>query len=129
MPCGEWHDLGVELDAPDRRSSFSSTATGASGVLAVARKPGGGSVIASKWLIHTSCSSGMSACSSDESAVRVRCARPYSPRMPRPTVPPSWGDQLGPVADAEDRHAEVVDRRVELWGALDVHALRAHPTG
>ena len=34
------------------------------------------------------------------------------------------GDELGAVADAEDRHAEVVDRRVERRGTLDVHALR-----
>ena len=35
------------------------------------------------------------------------------------------GDQLGAVADAEDRHAEVVDRRIELRRALHVDALRA----
>ena len=89
MPCGEWTTSGWNCTPQIRRLSFSSTATGASGVLAVARKPGGASVTASKWLIHTSCDSGTSMCSTDDVAVRVRWARPYSPRMPRPTVPPS----------------------------------------
>ena len=35
------------------------------------------------------------------------------------------GDELGAVADAEHRHAEVVDAGVERRRALDVHALRA----
>ena len=35
------------------------------------------------------------------------------------------GDELGAVADAEDRDAEVVDRRVERRRTVDVHALRA----
>src|SRR4051794_28431273 len=33
-------------------------------------------------------------------------------------------DQLGAVADPEDRDAELVDRRVERWRTLHVHALR-----
>ncbi len=33
-------------------------------------------------------------------------------------------DELRPVTDPEDRHAEVVDRRIERRRAVDVHALR-----
>ena len=43
-----------------------------------------------------------------------RSVRPYSPRPVRATSPPScWAMQLGAVADAQDRDAEVVDRRVD----------------
>ena len=83
--------LGIIIEAHDPEAALSvAHATGASFVLAVGVNPGGATVIASKWLIHTSCSSGRSAGNSDESAVRVSRARPYSPAMPRPTVPPSW---------------------------------------
>ena len=92
---------------PGRRPARSSVA-------AVATKPSGTSVMASKWLIHTSWTSGASSGSSSESAVRRSLARPYSPRIPRPTVAAELlGDQLGAVADAEHRDAEVVDGRVE----------------
>ena len=80
-----------------RRSSDSSTATGASSVEAVAVNPAGTSVMASKWLIHTSWTSGASSGSTSDGAVRRSLARPYSPRMPRPTTPPScWATSWAP---------------------------------
>ena len=98
-----------------RRSSCSSTATGASAVLAVTPKPwrglGDRVEVAHPHVVLV----GRRRRAADEGR---RCAsswaRPYSPRIPRPTVPPScWAMQLRAVADAEDRDAEVVDRRIE----------------
>ena len=58
MPCGEWTTSGCHWTPQMRRPSCSIAATGASGVEAVQTKPSGGMVTASKWLIHTSCSTG-----------------------------------------------------------------------
>ena len=99
MPFGVCATSGWYCTAQILRSTDSNAATGASGVDAVATNPAGGTVTASKWLIHTSCSAGMPSCSSEEgpSPVRVRRVRPYSPRMPRPTVPPScWAINWAP---------------------------------
>ena len=98
-PNGECTTSGWYCTPQMRRSGFSSTATGASAVLAVATKPSGTSVTASKWLIHTSCSAGMPSWSSVdvEPSMRVSLARPYSPRSPRPTVPPNcWAMSWAP---------------------------------
>ncbi len=125
---GVWPTSGWYCTAQIFRSTDSKAATGASGVEAVAWKPAGGTVTASKWLIHTSCSAGMPSWSrlDGPAPVRVSRVRPYSPRIPRPTVPAELlCDQLGPVADPQDRDAEVVDPGIERGGALDVHALRA----
>ena len=104
--------------APSRRPARRAWTT-------VHTKPSGGTVTASKWLIHTSCSSGVPTSSAD-SPSRVTLARPYSPRRPRPTVPPScWAMSWCAVADAQDGDAEVVDGGVERRRALDVHAGRA----
>ena len=91
-------------------------AAGASEVLAVARKPGGGSVI------------GVEVAHPHVVLVgHVVVEQPTTPAMrlrSRPAVLAAHaaadlaaellGDQLGAVADAEDRDAEVVDGRVEL---------------
>ncbi len=71
------------------RSMFSITAIGASGVAAVATNPAGSLRTASKWLIHTSLDSPIASGNKLLTAVRVSVARPYSPRPPRSTPPPS----------------------------------------
>ena len=98
IPCGVCTTSGCHCTPQILRSRHSSAATGASGVLAVAVKPGGGTVTASKWLIHTSCSWGRPSSSSlCTPSARVTLARPYSPRRPRPTVPPScWAISCTP---------------------------------
>ena len=82
--------------------------------------------MASKWLIQTSWTSGASSGSRSDG----RVAAQLGPAVLAAHAPPDraaelLGDQLGAVADAEDRHAEVVDGRVERRRALDVDALRA----
>ena len=65
-------------------------ATGAPGEVAVATKPGGTSVMASPWLIHTEDVDGQSGKSGEaELAERDSDVRPYSPWPVRDTVPPS----------------------------------------
>ena len=109
-----------------RRASSSSTATGASSVDAVAVKPVGRSVIASKWLIHTSWTSGASSGSSSDGAVAAQLGPAVLAAHPAADgAAELLGDQLGAVADAEDRDPEVVDRRVERRRTVDVHALRS----
>jgi hypothetical protein len=73
-----------------RRSSDSSTATGASTVLATAVKPSGTAVMESKWLIHTSLDASGAGPSRVEPPWADRVVRPYSPRPVRDTSPPSW---------------------------------------
>ena len=82
-----WTTSGWNCTPWIRRSTCSSTATGASGVLAVTRKPWGGPTIESKWLIHTIWCSGSS--STDGSPLGSRSVRPYSPLPVRDTSPPS----------------------------------------
>ena len=82
-------------------------------------------MIASKWLIHTSVVSGASSGSSSDGAVRME----HGPAVLATHPPPNGaaellGDQLGAVADAEHRHTELVDRRIEARSTLDVDALR-----
>ena len=80
--------------------------------------------MASKWLIHTSCTSG----ASSGRTQRRRGAPQLGPAV-LATHPSAHGaaellgDQLGAVADAEHGDAELVDRRVERRGPLDVDAL------
>jgi hypothetical protein len=66
-------------------------ATGAAGDDAVATKPGGTSVMASPWLIHTDDVAGQSGNSGDfpPEAVNDNAVRPYSPAPVRVTVPPN----------------------------------------
>ena len=80
------------------RSASLSTATGASGVDALATKPAGTSVMESAWLIHTSAGPwGGQSANRGEVAVRVSAVRPYSPRPVRDTVPPScWVSSCAP---------------------------------
>ena len=89
MPCGVWTTSGWYCTAQTLPVGDSNAATGASGVDAVATKPAGTSVTASKWLIHTSCCVGHAVEQRATPPVRASRVRPYSPRMPRPTVPPS----------------------------------------
>ena len=91
-------DLGVELHAPDApRSSSSSAATGASAVVgrgdeAVGRLGDGVEVAHPHVLVV-----GRVVGDSSDGPVRRSWARPYSPRMPRPTVPPScWAISWAP---------------------------------
>ena len=71
-----------------RRSASCRAATGAPGLVAVATKPAGGSVMASPWLIQTCEVAGQST-HSGEAPVSERLVRPYSPWPVRDTVPPS----------------------------------------
>ncbi len=90
--------------------------------------PVGGSVMVSKWLIQTGWCSGWAAPKSTSWPATSRSVRPYSPRPVRATVPPEVaGQQLGAVADAEDRHAEVVDTGVDGGRPVDVD--RGRPAG
>ena len=57
--------------------------------MAVATNPGGGTVMASPWLIQTSEVVGQSRQSGD-GAVSVNSVRPYSPFSVCATCPPSW---------------------------------------
>ena len=91
----------------------------------MATKPSGASVTASKWLIHTSWRRGqvveqLGRAVGDLQLGAAVLAAHASPDFAAELL----GDQLGAVADAEDRDAEVVDRRVERRRAVDVHALR-----
>jgi hypothetical protein len=71
-PYGVWTTSGWYCTPQIFRSGASMTAIGASGVPAVATNPGGTSVTASKWLIHTSCSAGMPSCSNVEAVPAIR---------------------------------------------------------
>src|SRR5581483_4074177 len=105
------------------RSASSSAATGAADE-AVTLKPAGARTMESPWLIHTSCSTGRLAKSSEES-ITLSGVRPYSPPRPADFAAELGGDELAAVADAEDRHARGVDRRVDGRRALDVDRGRA----
>ena len=109
-----------------RRASSSRTATGASSVSAVAVKPAGrfgdGVEVAHPHVVHVGGVVG-------EQQRRAGAAQ-LGPAVLAAHAAPDGaaellGDQLGAVADAEDRHAELVDRRIERRGAVDVDRLRA----
>ena len=57
-------------------------------VEAVITAPAGGTVIVSKWLIHTGWCTGWAALNSTPSPTTSRSVRPYSPRPVRATSPP-----------------------------------------
>ena len=98
-----------------RRASFSSAATGASAVDAVAVNPGGGALIA-HGVAHPHVVDLGSVVRKQHATARGAVQRGASVLAPRAAVDVAAeleGDELGAVADAEDRHAEVVDRRVE----------------
>ena len=106
MPCGEWTTSGWNCTPQILREALSSAATGASAVEAVATKPSGAWVTASKWLIHTSCVDGQvvqqlrRAVGDLELGPAVLAAH-----APTDLAAELLGDQLGAVADAEDRDA------------------------
>ena len=100
-PCGVCETSGWYWTPQIFRSVDSSAATGASAVVAVTENPSGGSVMAQKWLIQTSCSSGWSSSRpgppSSEPSVTVSEVRPYSPLLPVATTPPScWAMSCAP---------------------------------
>ena len=65
-------------------------ATGHTSVFAVTAKPSGARLTASRWLIHTVCSAGVSPYSADvPPSVRVSGVGPYPPFSVCPTSPPS----------------------------------------
>ena len=79
-----------------RRSSSPKAATGEPSLRARTSKPGGASVIASPWLIHTALVAGQSV-NSGEDETRETSVRPYSPMGVRATVPPScWAVSCAP---------------------------------
>ena len=84
-------------------------------------------MIESKWLIHTGCSVGGSAPSSDR---RSRATSSVGAPVLAPTGPGDLAaelqrDELGAVADAEHGHAELVHAGSIDGRALDVHRRRA----
>ena len=99
-PWGVCDTSGWYCTPQMRRSGDSSAATGASAVKAVAVNPGGAWVMASKWLIHTVWSVGCWASRPEPtsaSSATWRIVRPYSPRPPRATSPPScWATSWAP---------------------------------
>ena len=108
-------DLGVELHAVDAPGVvLERRRPGRRRSSAVAMNPAGASVIASKWLIHTSWTSGASSGSSSDGAGAAQLGPAVLAAHAAPDgAAELLGDQLGAVADAEDRDAELVDRRVE----------------
>ncbi len=89
-PCGVWRTSGWNCVAYSRRSPHSIEATGHVSVEAVTAKPAGTASTASRWLIHTVCSAGVSPYRSDVPlSRRVSAAAPYSPASVWPTVPPN----------------------------------------
>ena len=99
MPCGVCTTSGCHCTPQILRSAYSIAATGASGVEAVATNPSGtlGDRVE---VAHPHVLLGGHAVASSvrlDRRSRVTCARPYSPRMPRPTVPPScWAMSCTP---------------------------------
>ena len=89
LPCGVWRTSGWNCVAYSPRSASSMDATGQMSVCEVMTKPSGTSVTASRWLIHTVCSCGVSASSRESEPARVILAGPYSPLSVCPTAPPS----------------------------------------
>ena len=117
------HHLRVELHAVDAtRSRSSSAAIGAPGVDAVTVNPAGAVVIASPWLIHTICSADDGSSTSDDrvGAAHHRAAVLAAARA-RHLAAELLRDELGAVADAQDREAGVVDRGVDRRRVVDVH--------
>ena len=113
LPRSVWTTSGWNCTPKMRRSASCRAATGAPGLVAVATNPGGTSVMASPWLIQTSEVVGQSTHRGD-GAVSVSSVRPYSPFPVRDTVPAELQrDELGAVAEAEDRDAELVDAGVD----------------
>ena len=97
-------------------------ATGAPPLAASTSKPGGGSVMLSRWLIQH--------CSSARRPSRMRpwlddvergLAELAEPGARDGAAEPQ-GDGLGAVADAQHRDAELEDLGVDLRGVVDVHA-------
>ena len=98
MPCGVWTTSGWNCTPQMRRLVVLEHGDRRVGVDAVAMKPAGdlgdGVEVAHPHVLLV----GDSAPEQRRLArVRVRWARPYSPRMPRPTVPPScWAISWAP---------------------------------
>ena len=125
-PVRRVDDLGMELHAVDAPGVVLEHGHRRVGGRRGGDEAGGGSVMASKWLIHTSWTSGASSGNSSDGPVRVQLGPAVLAAQAAPDrAAELLGDQLGAVADAEDRHAELVDRRVERRRAVDVDALRA----
>ena len=90
LPNGVWRTSGWYCVAYSLRSAHSIEATGHTSVLAVTTNPSGTRLTASRWLIHTVCSAGVSPYSAlAPSSQRVSGAGPYSPFSVWPTSPPS----------------------------------------
>ena len=125
-PWGVWTTSGWNWTAWMRRSIVSMAATGASGLEAVTVKPSGARVMESRWLIHTCWWSGWPPPNTTASGwVTSRGVRPYSARpVLADQAAELQGDELGAVADAQDRHAEVVDAGVDRGRPVDVDRRR-----
>ena len=96
-PHGVCWTSGWNCTAKRPASGASKAATGASGDEAVTVAPAGGSVMASKWLIHTGWVPVPASTSRVPGSATARSVRPYSPRSLRPTVPPlCWAMSWAP---------------------------------
>ena len=92
----------------------SKAAAGVSPVEAVTTAPVGGTVMVSKWLIHTGWCFGWAALNSTPSADDVEVgAAVLAPAGAGDRAAEVAGEELGAVADAQDRDVEVVDGRVD----------------
>ena len=111
-----------------RRSTSSKAATGASAVEAVTVNPSGalgdGVEVAHPHLLVRRAGRRRTA-RRRRRRRRARCGRTRPGRCGPPRRRARRASELGAVADAEDRDAEVVDGRVDARGALDVDRLRA----
>ena len=114
LPVGRVDDLGVELDAVERRARRPRARRPATRSSSPARvKPGGGSKTVSRCDIQHVCSAGVPASSRPGSAT-VSCERPNSPTSAPSTRPPSVQHQrLHAVTDAEHRDPELEQLRIQ----------------
>ena len=127
LAMGRVGDLGWYWTPQILRAGSSSTATGAPSEVAVATKPSGTSTTALKWLIHTVWCVGQRIGEQGRPASGIRCNGPAVLTGPAATDPTTelLGDELGAVADPQDRDPQVVHLGVHQRRTLDHHRLRA----
>ena len=127
LPVRRVHDLGVELDAVERRARRPRTRRSASTASRRRRaRPSGGAVTESRWLIQTVCSAGRPANSAPAPAVELGLAE-LGDAGPVDRAAELQRHQLHAVADAERRDAELEQLRVDARRALGVD--RRRPAG
>ena len=128
-PCSVWATSGWNWTPKRRRVGSSIAATGTEAVDAVTSKPGGARGHRDA-VAHPDADRSGSPSRSDEAPERTSSVRPYSPASERlDRAAEVLGEQLGAVADAEDRDPELVDARVERGRAVARGRSRGRPRG